>query len=73
MREKNTSDTCICRILTGKTILSADCNIIIHTTMPQEKGIRAGWVREQVRQQQAKRAKRPIPDEFDHLYGSSQW
>ena len=32
-----------------------------------------GWVREQVRQQQAKRAKRPIPDEFDHLYGSSQW
>ncbi len=32
-----------------------------------------GWVREQVRQQQVKRAKRPIPDEFDHLYGSSQW
>lgn len=39
---KNTSDTCICRILTGKTILSADCNIIIHTTMPQAKGIRVG-------------------------------
>ena len=32
-----------------------------------------GWGREQVRQQQVKRAKRPIPDEFDHLYGSSQW
>ena len=28
--------------LTGKTILSADCNIIIHTTMPQAKGIRVG-------------------------------
>lgn len=31
------------------------------------------WVREQVKAQQAKGEKRPIPDEFDHLYGSSQW
>lgn len=31
------------------------------------------WVREQVRLQRSKGAKRPIPDEFDHLYGSSQW
>lgn len=31
------------------------------------------WVREQVKLQQSKGAKRPIPDEFDHLYGSSQW
>ena len=31
------------------------------------------WVKEQVRQQRSKGAKRPIPDEFDHLYGSSQW
>lgn len=31
------------------------------------------WVREQVRLQQKRGIKRPIPDEFDHLYGSSQW
>lgn len=31
------------------------------------------WVREQVRLQIARGVKRPIPDEFDHLYGSSQW
>lgn len=31
------------------------------------------WVREQVRKQQADGLKRPIPDEFDHIYGSSQW
>lgn len=31
------------------------------------------WVMEQVRLQYAKGLKRPIPDEFDHLYGSSQW
>ncbi len=31
------------------------------------------WVREQVRLQQSRGIKRPIPDEFDHLYGSSQW
>lgn len=31
------------------------------------------WVREQVCQQQERGIKRPIPDEFDHLYGSSQW
>lgn len=31
------------------------------------------WVREQVRDQQEKGIKRPIPDEFDYLYGSSQW
>ncbi len=32
-----------------------------------------GWVREQVRRQIANCQKRPIPDHFDHLYGSSQW
>ena len=31
------------------------------------------WVQQQVRQQVARGIKRPIPDEFDHLYGSSQW
>lgn len=31
------------------------------------------WVKEQVRMQYAKGVKRPIPDEFDHLYGNSQW
>lgn len=31
------------------------------------------WVREQVGIQCKKGIKRPIPDEFDHLYGSSQW
>ena len=31
------------------------------------------WVREQVKNQHKKGLKRPIPDEFDHLYGSSQW
>ena len=31
------------------------------------------WVRNQVRNQILKGAKRPIPDEFDYLYGSSQW
>lgn len=31
------------------------------------------WVREQVIAQQEKNIKRPIPDEFDCLYGSSQW
>lgn len=31
------------------------------------------WVREQLRMQHARGIKRPIPDEFDKLYGSSQW
>lgn len=31
------------------------------------------WVREQVKQQVIRGIKRPIPDEFDHLYGGSQW
>lgn len=31
------------------------------------------WVREQVRLQRDRGVKRPIPDDFDHLYGSSQW
>ena len=31
------------------------------------------WVREQVKQQVIRGLKRPIPDEFDHLYGGSQW
>lgn len=31
------------------------------------------WVREQVEIQVKKGIKRPIPDEFDTLYGSSQW
>ena len=31
------------------------------------------WVWEQVKEQQKKGIKRPIPDEFDHLYGGSQW
>lgn len=31
------------------------------------------WVREQVEMQVRKGLKRPIPDEFDTLYGSSQW
>ncbi len=31
------------------------------------------WVRMQVRDQMRKGIKRPIPDEFDYLYGSSQW
>lgn len=31
------------------------------------------WVREQVRLQRNRGVKRPIPNEFDHLYGSSQW
>lgn len=31
------------------------------------------WVKEQIEEQRAKGMKRPIPDEFDHLYGSSQW
>ncbi len=31
------------------------------------------WVREQVELQVRKGLKRPIPDEFDALYGSSQW
>lgn len=32
-----------------------------------------GWVMEQVREQQKRGIKRRIPDEFDHLYGGSQW
>lgn len=39
----------------------------------QDKENPRQWVREQVRLQYAKGLKRPIPDEFDHLYGSSQW
>ena len=39
----------------------------------QDKKNPRRWVREQVRLQHAKGLKRPIPDEFDHLYGSSQW
>lgn len=31
------------------------------------------WVLEQVKKQQEKGQKRSIPDEFDHLYGGSQW
>ena len=31
------------------------------------------WVSNQVQQQIERGTKRPIPDEFDHLYGSSQW
>lgn len=31
------------------------------------------WVREQVQQQRERGIKRPIPTEFDHIYGSSQW
>ena len=31
------------------------------------------WVMEQVKTQVVIGKKRPIPDEFDHLYGSSQW
>lgn len=31
------------------------------------------WVREQVQKQMERGVKRAIPDEFDHLYGSSQW
>lgn len=31
------------------------------------------WVNEQVRLQYERGIKRPIPDEFDHLYGGSQW
>lgn len=31
------------------------------------------WVREQVWLQRSRGVKRPIPDEFDHLYGCSQW
>lgn len=31
------------------------------------------WVGEQVRSQYKKGIKRPIPDEFEHLYGCSQW
>lgn len=31
------------------------------------------WVLEQVKEQQKRGIKRPIPDEFDHLYGGSQW
>lgn len=31
------------------------------------------WVREQVEMQARRGLKRPIPDEFDTLYGSSQW
>lgn len=31
------------------------------------------WVLEQVKKQQKRDVKRPIPDEFDHLYGGSQW
>lgn len=31
------------------------------------------WVWEEVKKQQEKGIKRPIPDEFDHLYGGSQW
>ena len=39
----------------------------------QGKGNPRRWVMEQVRLQHAKGLKRPIPDEFEHLYGSSQW
>lgn len=31
------------------------------------------WVLEQVKEQEKRGVKRPIPDEFDHLYGGSQW
>lgn len=31
------------------------------------------WASEQAKLQQDRGMKRPIPDEFDHLYGSSQW
>lgn len=31
------------------------------------------WVKEQVDEQEKRGIKRPIPDMFDHLYGSSQW
>ena len=31
------------------------------------------WIKGQVREQCKRGVKRPIPDEFDHLYGSSQW
>lgn len=31
------------------------------------------WVNKQVKSQYEKGIKRPIPDEFEHLYGSSQW
>ena len=37
----------------------------------QEKPKR--WVREQIRMQQERGIRRPIPTEFDRLYGSSQW
>lgn len=39
----------------------------------QEKADPREWVREQVEKQIKKGLKRPIPDEFDMLYGSSQW
>lgn len=32
-----------------------------------------GWVREQVFEQKKNGIKRSIPDDFDHLYGASQW
>ncbi|MDO4737944.1 MAG: beta-1,6-N-acetylglucosaminyltransferase [Bacteroidales bacterium] len=38
-----------------------------------EKAHPRHWVWEQVKAQQEKGIKRPIPDEFDHLYGGSQW
>lgn len=31
------------------------------------------WVNEQVKYQYERRMKRPIPDQFDHIYGCSQW
>lgn len=38
-----------------------------------DEGRGRGWVMGQVHMQYSKGIKRPIPDEFDHLYGNSQW
>lgn len=32
-----------------------------------------GWVAQKVMEQQMRGTKRPLPDEFDHIYGGSQW
>ena len=39
----------------------------------QDKENPRQWVKNEVRLQHSKGIKRPIPDEFDHLYGNSQW
>ncbi len=59
MREKNTSDTCICRILTGKTILRRLQYYYPYDYAAGKKELRGGL--RTVRQTTAKKANAPFP------------